>query len=291
VHSFLRRYGISIAIGALSACLLIFIAAGSRLYRHAALLVAPPPAATTSAVITSTIATELIGGLDVPVQESLTGHRLEFSGWAFDPTGVRAVEIRFPHTTYMATLNVPRNDVRDASPSLAKTYAGIGRSGFEAQITLPDSFSSLDRQPIEIIAINRDGKTKSLAKLSWLPTRSRETVAETSSAQNKRAFHLLMMTSGLPFGDGAEIDTVYRDYVSPKIKTGVSVPILYMRTTKGPKGDWRFDPAFDLTRRCDNRLVAEDNLDAAIAYAIEKKDADTVYSERRHLERFQLHLF
>jgi len=275
VRSFLRHYGISIAIGALLACLLISITAGPRVYHRAVVFLSPPPihapAAIAPTVAASTVASELIGGLDTPAQESLTGHALEFTGWAFDPVGLRAVEIRFPHTSYTARLNILREDVRNALPALAKTHDGIERSGFEARITLPDSFSSLDRQPIEIVAINRDGKTKTLGKRSWLPTGSWSTAPKNSSAQGKRIFHLLMMTSGLPFGGGNEIDTVYRDYVSPTIRTGVSVPILYMRTTKGAQGDWTFDPAFDLTRRCDGRLVAEDNLDSAIAYAIEKK--------------------
>jgi hypothetical protein len=270
VRSFLRHYGISIAIGALSACLLISIAAGPRLYHRAAAFLAPPPTIQSPTHVptttVSTVATELIGGLDVPAQESLTGHTLEFTGWAFDPIGIRAVEIRFPHTTYTATLDILRDDVRNALPSLAKIHAGIERSGFEARITLPDSFSPLDRQPIEIVAINRDSKTRTLGKRSWLPV-----FPEHPSAQGKRPFYLLMMTSGLPFGGGGEIDTAYRGYGSPTIRTGVSIPILYMRTTKGAQRDWAFDPAFDLTRRCDDRLVAEDNLDSAIAYAIEKK--------------------
>lgn len=281
MRSFLRHYGTSIAIGALSACLLISIAAGLRLHHRAATFLAPPP--THAPVAASTIATELIGSLDVPAQESLTGHTLEFAGWAFDPVGIRAVEIRFPNETFKATLNIPRDDVRNALPQ----HAGIERSGFEARIILPDSFSSLDRQPIEIIAINRSGKTKILGKRSWLPV-----FPEHSSVQSKRTFYLLMMTSGLPFGGGDEIDTTYRDYGSPTVKTGVSIPILYMRTTKGAQEDWAFDPAFDLTRRCDGRLVAEDNLDNAIAYAIEKNtpiqfilnggiwgDASCVFSE------------
>ncbi len=260
MRSLVRHYGTSIAIGALLGGLLVIAAAGPRLSHHAVTLVTPPPvpAATTAPVA----ATELIGGLDTPAQESLTGRTLEFTGWAFDPAGIRAVEIRFPHTAYTATLGISRNDIRNTLPQ----HPRIEYSGFETKITLPAAFSTLDRQPVDIVAINRNGETKSLGKRSWLPAFPKD-----SSVSGRRIFYLLMMTSGLPFGGGGEIDTVYRDYQSPAIKTGVSVPILYMRTTKGPQGDWAFDPAFDLTRRCDSRLVAEDNLDSAIAYAIEKK--------------------
>ncbi|MDR2016134.1 MAG: hypothetical protein LBP90_00780, partial [Burkholderiales bacterium] len=260
MRSFFRHYGMSIAIGALLACVLVLLATGPRLYHRAATFFvttsAQPPVVTTS-----NTASELIGSLDTPVQESLTGRTLKFTGWAFDPTGIQTVEIRFPDATYKATLDISRPDVRDALPQ----HAGIEQSGFEARITLPDSLSPLDRQPIDVIAINRNGKSKSLGKRSWLPA-----FPDNSSVSGKRIFYLLMMTSGLSFGGGAGIDTVYRDYQSPTIKTGVSVPILYMRTTKGARKDWVFDPAFDLTHRCDNRLVAEDNLDSVIAYAIEK---------------------
>jgi hypothetical protein len=44
--------------------------------------------------------------------------------------------------------------------------------------------------------------------------------------------------------------------------------LLYLRTTKGAAGDWVFDPNFDLTRKCGNRPVAEDNLAGIIRFAI-----------------------
>jgi hypothetical protein len=84
----------------------------------------------------------------------------------------------------------------------------------------------------------------------------------------REPFFFLMMTSGVATGGAGEIDTAYRDYVSRTQKIGVSVPILYLRTTKGAKGDWVFDPGFDLTRKCGQRAVAEDSLDSVIAYAI-----------------------
>ena len=82
------------------------------------------------------------------------------------------------------------------------------------------------------------------------------------------AFYFLMMTSGVATGGASEIDTAYRGYQSRTQKVGVAVPILYLRTTKGARGDWTFDPGFDLARKCGTRAVAEDNLDSVIAYAV-----------------------
>jgi hypothetical protein len=84
----------------------------------------------------------------------------------------------------------------------------------------------------------------------------------------REPFFFLMMTSGVASGGAAEIDTAYRDYMSRTQKIGAAVPILYLRTTKGASGDWAFDPAFDLTRKCGQRAVADDNLDSVIAYAV-----------------------
>ncbi|MDR2711383.1 MAG: hypothetical protein LBB65_08720 [Burkholderiales bacterium] len=253
---------VSFLTGALLAVVLVFVAAGpQRLQRSAASFFTSPPApATTATTAATTPAVELLGSLDVPAQESLTGRALEFSGWAFDSSGIQSVEIRFPNMTYTATLNIPRDDVRKMFPQ----HAGIEHSGFEARITLPDSFLPLDRQPIEIVATNRNGKNKTLTRRSWLPA------IPAHSSSHERKFNLLMMLSALSQGGALEVDTVYRDYQSPTIKTGMAIPILYMRTTKGAQGDWIFDPSFDLKHRCGDRFVADDNLNKIIAFAIEK---------------------
>lgn len=84
----------------------------------------------------------------------------------------------------------------------------------------------------------------------------------------KDPFHFLMMTSGIALGGANQADSQYRDLVSRTLRVGVAIPVLYMRTTTGARGDWQFDPAFDLRRKCGERLVAEDNLDGVIAYAV-----------------------
>jgi hypothetical protein len=81
-------------------------------------------------------------------------------------------------------------------------------------------------------------------------------------------FKFLMMTSGIGLGGADQADTAYRDYVSRTLRVGIAVPILYMRTTLGRERDWRFDPDFDLSRKCGNRPVAEDNLRNVMRYAV-----------------------
>ena len=84
----------------------------------------------------------------------------------------------------------------------------------------------------------------------------------------KERFTFLMMTSGIGLGGADQADTAYRDYVSRTLRVGIAVPILYMRTTRGREGDWRFDPDFDLSRKCGNRAVVEDNLRSVMRYAV-----------------------
>jgi hypothetical protein len=80
-----------------------------------------------------------------------------------------------------------------------------------------------------------------------------------------------MMTSGVASGGANEVETQYRDYLSRTQKVGISIPILYMRTTRGAAGDWAFDPDFDTRLLCGTRQVAEDNLSGVIRYAVEHR--------------------
>jgi hypothetical protein len=93
----------------------------------------------------------------------------------------------------------------------------------------------------------------------------------TPSAPPRERFYFLMMTSGVASGGADQIDTQYARYVSRTQKVGMAVPVLYLRTTRGADQDWRFDPDFDLGRRCAARAVADDNLRNVIRFAIEKR--------------------
>jgi hypothetical protein len=87
----------------------------------------------------------------------------------------------------------------------------------------------------------------------------------------RHRFYFLMMTSGVASGGANEVETQYRDYLSRTQKVGISIPILYMRTTRGAAGDWAFDPDFDTRLLCGTRQVAEDNLSGVIRYAVEHR--------------------
>ena len=96
-----------------------------------------------------------------------------------------------------------------------------------------------------------------------------ETPSATGGAS--RPFYFLMAYSSTRYGGAKDADTEYASYQSSTFRTGVTVPILYMRTTRGERADWLFDPDFDTETKCGERRVAEDSLNEVIAQAIAKR--------------------
>jgi hypothetical protein len=52
-----------------------------------------------------------IGAVDAPADEALTDTGVRISGWALDPAGIRAVEIRLDGHAYPARYGIARADV------------------------------------------------------------------------------------------------------------------------------------------------------------------------------------
>src|SRR5689334_8366490 len=51
------------------------------------------------------------GAIDMPAAEAIVDTRLHVSGWALDPEGIRAVEIRIDGRPYEARYGIARPDV------------------------------------------------------------------------------------------------------------------------------------------------------------------------------------
>ncbi len=207
----------------------------------------------------------IIGAVDVPALESVIGNTVTISGWALAPDGVRGVDVRVDGHSLAARYGISRIDVGAAKPG----YPDSNFAGFSFQAHFPDL--SLARHSIEIVAIDKHGTTKTLAHKSLIPPDALTTWRGELDARPKLAqaqFHFLMMTSGIGSGGAQGIDDEYRNYLSRTQRVGMAIPILYLRTTAGKEGDWRFDPDYDLTRKCGDRQVAEDNLAGVIRYAV-----------------------
>ena len=209
-----------------------------------------------------------IGWVDVPVAEAIVGSKVHVSGWALDPDGIRTVEVRVDGRAYPAHYGIAREDVGRVKPGYPDGRAG----GFEFDANLP-SLGPL-RHEIAIVAVNRAGKETTLARKSLIPAEAFSLWADLPGPPadaTSRPFRFLMATSGVAMNGAAEVDTAYAPYLSRTLQIGIAVPILYLRTTKGADADWVFDPDFDLKRKCRDRAVADDSLNAVMRYAIEKK--------------------
>ncbi len=257
----------------IAAALLIALAlviAGSSAWRerhstHSAIVTDAAPGTIAAAPVTAT-AVGAIGSVDAPVAEAVVTDTLRVTGWALDASGIAGVEVRVDGKPYAARYGITRADVAAIKPGFPDSAA----SGFEFN----GEFGSLDpvRHTVTVVAIDRAGHETVLARKSLIPQRAMSLWTGMLDQRTKPAkpFRFLMMTSGAAVGGAAEAETTYAPYLSRTTAVGVAIPILYLRTTKGAANDWVFDPEFDLSRKCRDRPVAEDNLAGVMRYAIEK---------------------
>ena len=267
----LRPWKERVAAGLLIAAALAIAGAFAWQDRHPLLTVPAAPAgtqATTSPATEQAARRGAVGSVDTPADEAIIDTNLRISGWALAPEGIERVEIRVDGRPYAARYGIARPDVA----AVKSGYPDSSAAGFE----FSGDFSKLDpvRHAINVVAIDRAGRETVLARKSLIPPAAMSLwsgLLDQHPALANRPFRFLMMTSGVAAGGAAEADSAYRAYLSRTTGVGIAVPILYLRTTKGIAGDWEFDPDFDLTRKCKDRVVAEDNLHGVIQYAIDKK--------------------
>ena len=209
------------------------------------------------------------GWLDSPENESIVGTKLALAGWALAKDGIARVEVRVGDRVHQARFGLPREDVAKEKPGFPDNPNG----GF----TFEGDFADLApmRHDVTVVAIAKDGREAVLARRSLVPPAAMtqwKALLDERPQLASRIFYFLMMTSGVGLGGADEIREQYADYESRTQRIGMSVPLLYMRTTKGRDRDWQFDPDFDIKGpKCGPRHVAEDSLNGVIAYAIRKQ--------------------
>ncbi len=207
------------------------------------------------------------GDVDAPAGEAVVGPRIAISGWALDPAGVRAVEIRVDGRAFPARTGIARPDVAAAKPGIANNAnAGFEFSGdFSAHPAGP----GVDRRALSIVAVAADGRETVLGTRSLIEPAALARWAGFTPARPE-PFHLLPALSGLDLGGASELDTIYAPYFSATVRGGFRVPILYLRMTKGAAGDYAFDPDWDPKRKCGERRIGDDSLNAVLAHAVAK---------------------
>ncbi|HEV2218995.1 MAG TPA: hypothetical protein VGV08_00415 [Casimicrobiaceae bacterium] len=212
-----------------------------------------------------------IGWIDEPAAEGIIGARVRIAGWALDALGVASVEIRHAGVRHAARLGRARHDVAVVHPGYPD--GGFGGFEFEGPLGREDANPRVSRSRLEVVAIARDGRETLLGTRSVIAAESLQTWRDfhaptAGDERNGNAFFLLPALSGIPAGSAEGLDARYLPYLSPTIRIGMRVPILYLRTTRGAGGDWAFDPDFDVGRTHGERAVAEDSLAALLADAV-----------------------
>jgi hypothetical protein len=238
---------------------------GGRTATHSASATAPALAgAPQRSAVPRALPPEPIGSVDTPQTDPLIGPALRIAGWALDPSGAARVEVRMDGRSYPAQVGLHRPDVAQAHPG----YPSGDRAGFVFEGEWPHLAGT--RHEVAIVAVGASRETVLARKHIDFPSRPRHwgAMLDERRALAREPVHFLMMASAVSEPMVREIATRYAAYVSRTLKVGLSVPILYLRSTRGAAHDWVFDPAFDTTRRCGNRAVVEDNLDRVLGLAV-----------------------
>lgn len=207
-----------------------------------------------------------LGFIDVPVEETLTKPILALSGWALDPKGVARIEAVLDDTArFPLKHGIARPDVGAAHPGMPDS----AQAGFEGLVDLSQHLSG--RHDLRVEVISRSGKVSVIGRRTVIADQAQKTWPAVHNATPEQTFYVLMATSGLRVGGANELDKLYAPFVSSTMKIGIRVPILYLRTTQGRASDWIFDPDFDTSRKCGEKILVEDSLNQVIDYSIKNR--------------------
>ncbi len=197
------------------------------------------------------------------------GKSIAISGWAVSPDGIRDATLILNGQTRIALrTGIGRPDVATAHAQ----YRNAANSGFEGTAALEPRPTGIIRLEVEVT--DDKGRKAILASRSLAPTDFREKWAAMTDQRplvRDDVFYFLMATSNVVGGDAEGIASTFRPYESNTVKVGMRVQILYLRTTKGPGEDYVFDPDFSPAHKCGDRIIAEDNLNSVMRYAVSQR--------------------
>jgi hypothetical protein len=205
-----------------------------------------------------------IGWIDTPSAEGVVGPAVCVHGWALARAGIRGVDVLLDEHRFAAQYGLPRADVAAMHPGYPD--GAHGGFAFDADLSAWPAPPNVDRRALRIVAVDRAGHETLLGTRALVEPRAhaRWRFVERGHA---KPFHLLPALSGITSGGAFGLESHYAAYASDTTRIGMRVPILYLRTTHGARGDYAFDASFDTQRMNGARAVAEDALAPVLAHA------------------------
>ena len=210
-------------------------------------------------------AAKTIGWVDEPTSEGIVGPHIRVTGWALATVGIKAVEIRLDGVSFAARFGLRRQDVAEVRPG----YPDNPNGGFEftASLAACPAAPNVERRRLTIVAVARDGSETLLGERTLVEPRVHARW-QFAARPDAAPFFLLPAVSGIAAGGAFAMDTRYAAYASPTTQIGMRVPILYLRTTLGGRGDYAFDANFDVSRTAAGRAIADDALSQVLAHSV-----------------------
>lgn len=205
-----------------------------------------------------------LGWVDEPRDEGVLGPAIHIEGWALSDAGIRAVEVRLGEHRFRARYGLPRHDVAKVYPEPPDNP----NSGFvlDCDFSPHPAPDGVLRRMLHVIAIANDGSETLLGRRSLVEREARERWRFITT-RNALPFYLIPALSGIAEGGAHGLHERYAAYESTTTRIGMRVPILYLRTTHGEHGDYRFDADFDVRREHRGRRVADDSLARLLAHS------------------------
>jgi hypothetical protein len=185
------------------------------------------------------------------------------TGWAFHSAGVVHAELIVNEERRLPLFyGRERKDVAAALPEFPTAL----NSGFEGRYDFGQAARS--GHVFEVEMTLRNGKRARLGPFTFNAPPQPWQASDPAATPPRDPFYLAIATSNVSRGGAEGLRERFGLYESSAVKVALTVPILYLRTTKGRSGDWSFDPTFDTAKKCADRQLVEDNLEQVIAFAV-----------------------
>ena len=197
-----------------------------------------------------------------PPPKRCVGPRVTVAGWALDPAGMRAVEIRVDGTRVSGA---NRHRAARRRQGQARRLPNNANGGFEFT---GDFVAHRLRRPartgamLSIVAIANDGRERVLGTRYFIEPARADALDRVQRARTRRRSICCprcraSTSAALPSSTRCTRLTSRR-----RCASGFRVPILYLRMTKGAAADYAFDPDWDPKRKCGERRIGDDSLNA-----------------------------